>query len=95
VVNHTKGPAPASTLGHGPDFHLENLGLAAYDGRTLRTAHGGCIPEFTYVGGLGPSLITGHGQAFHLASQTVVARGDLAWEMAHGGHIPVGNHKIT
>jgi hypothetical protein len=68
MVNHTKGPAPASTLSHGLDLHLGNLGPAAYGGRTLETSHGGCILEFTYVGGLGPSLITGHGQAFHLES---------------------------
>jgi len=61
TVNHTKGPTPVSALGQGPDPHLGNLGPVAYGGRTLGTARGGCIPEFTYVGGLEPSLTTGHG----------------------------------
>jgi hypothetical protein len=30
MVNHTKGPALASALGHGPNLHLRNLGPAAY-----------------------------------------------------------------
>jgi len=95
VVNHTEGPAPASTLGHGPDLHLENLGPVAYGGCALGTAYGACILEFTYVGGPGPSLIIGHGQAFHTESQMVTAHGDLAQGMACGGHIPIGNHEIT
>jgi hypothetical protein len=44
AVNHTKGSAPTSALGHGPDLPLGNLGPAAYGGRTLKTAHGGYIP---------------------------------------------------
>jgi hypothetical protein len=61
AVNHTKGSAPTSALGHGVDLHLKNLGPTAYGGHTLGTAHRGCILEFTYVWGLWPSLITGHG----------------------------------
>ena len=61
VVNNTKGLVPASTLCHGLDPHLGNLGPTAYGGRTLRTTHGGCILEFTYVGGPGPSLTTSQG----------------------------------
>jgi hypothetical protein len=87
MVNHTKGSAPTSTLGRGPDLHLWNLGPAAYGGRTLRTTHRGCILELTYVGGPGPSLITGHGQAFHLERKMATARGDLTQGLARGGHI--------
>ena len=76
MVNHTKGSVPMSTLGHGPDLHIGNLGHMAYGGCTLRTTHGGCILEFTYVGGPGPSLISSHGQAFHPESQMVVACSD-------------------
>jgi hypothetical protein len=43
---------------------LVGAGAGERIGHTLETAHGGCILEFTYVGGLGPSLITSHGQAF-------------------------------
>ena len=60
MVNHTKGSAPASAPCHGLDLHLRDLGPMAYGGRTLRTAYGGYILEFTYVGGPGPSLTTGH-----------------------------------
>jgi hypothetical protein len=95
MVNHTKGPAPASALGHGLDLHLRNLGPTAYGGCTLETSHGCCILEFTYVGGLGPSLITSHGQAFHPESQMVTAHGDLTQGMARDGYIPTGNHEIT
>jgi hypothetical protein len=78
VVNHARGPVPTSALSYGPDFHLRNPGLAAYGGSTHGIAHGGCIPEFTYVGGPGSSLITDHGEAFHLEHQMAMARGDLA-----------------
>jgi hypothetical protein len=64
-------------LGHGSDLHLENLGPAVYDGRTLRTTHGGCIPDSTYVGGLGPSLIIGYGQDLHPGSLRSEAHGEL------------------
>ena len=67
----------------------------AYGGHTIKTTHGGCILEFTYIGGLGPSLTTGHGQAFHPKNQTAMAHGDLTQGMAHGGHILLGNHEIT
>jgi hypothetical protein len=40
AVNHTKGPALASTFNHGPDLHLKNLGPAAYSGHSLGTAIG-------------------------------------------------------
>jgi hypothetical protein len=95
AVNHTKGPVPTSTFGHKPDLHLRNLGPVAYGGRALRTIRGGCILEFTYVGGLGPSLITNHSRDFHPRNQTAVAHGDLARGMAHGGHAPTGNHEIA
>ena len=95
VVNHTKGPMPASVLGHGPDLHIGNLGHMAYGGCTLRTTHGGYILEFTYVGGPGPSLITSHGRDFYPGSQTTVAHGYLARGMAHGGHILLGNREIA
>jgi hypothetical protein len=35
AVNHTKGLAPASTLGCGLDLYLGNLGPATYGGRSL------------------------------------------------------------
>jgi hypothetical protein len=95
VVNHTKGSAPTSALGHGPDLHLENLGPACYGGRTLGTAHGGCIPEPTYAGGLGPSLITDHGQDFHQGSLRFVAHGELARGMACDGRNTLGNREIA
>ena len=95
VINHTKGSAPTSAPGHGLDLYLRNLGPVAYGGRTLGTARGGCIPEFTYVGGPGPSLIAIHGQDFHPRSQTVMAHVDLARGMAHGGHILLGNLEIA
>lgn len=66
VGNRTKGLAPTSAFSHDLDHHLGNLGVMTYDGRTLRTAQGGCILEFIYVGGPESSLITGHGQALHL-----------------------------
>jgi hypothetical protein len=57
----TNGPTPASAIGHDPDFHLGNLGLAAYGRPTLGTTLGGCISEFTYPEGPTPSLVTGRG----------------------------------
>jgi hypothetical protein len=39
MINHTKGSVPASTLGHGLDLHLRNLGPAACGGCTLGTTH--------------------------------------------------------
>ena len=95
AVNRTKGPAPMSTLGHGLDLHLRNLGPVAYGGHTLGTAHGGCILEFTNIGGPLPSLITSRDQDFHPGSQMAIAHGDLARGMAHGGHILSGNHEIA
>jgi hypothetical protein len=41
AANHTKGLAPMSGLGYGPDLHLRNLGPTAYGRRTLRTAREG------------------------------------------------------
>ena len=61
-------PTPTSAFSRSLDFHLRNLGPTTYGGHTLGTAHGGCIPEFTYVGGLIPSLITHQGQDFQLGS---------------------------
>ena len=90
-----KGLAPTPVFSHGPDLHLGNLGPVAYGGRTLETARGGYVPEFTYAGSLGPSLITGQGQDFHLGSQTAMSHGNLAQGMACGGHIILGNHEIA
>jgi hypothetical protein len=95
VVNHTKGPAPVSALGHVPDLRLENLGPMAYNGRTLRAAHGGCILGFTNTGDPVPSLITDHGQTFHLGSLLAVAHGDLAQGVARGDYILLDNHEIA
>ena len=66
-----------------------------HGGYTLRTPRGGCILEFTCVGGLAPSLITGHGQDFHLGSLRPMVHGELARGMAHGGRILLGNHEIA
>jgi hypothetical protein len=95
AVNHTKGPALASAFGHRPNLHRGNLGLADYGGRTLGTAHRGCIPEPTYVGGLGPSLITGHSQDFHPGSLRSMAHGELARGMARDGRDTLGNCEIS
>jgi hypothetical protein len=95
VVNHTKGSALVSALGHGLDLRLENLGPTDFGGRTLGAAHGGCIPEPTYVGGPGPSLITGHGQDFHPGSLMSVVHGELTRGMARDGRNTLGNHKIA
>ena len=62
---------------------------------TLGTPYGGCIQEFTYVGGLAPSLITGHSQDFHPGSLRPVAHGELARGMDRGGYILLGNHEIA
>jgi hypothetical protein len=67
----------------------------AYGGCILETVQWGCIPEFTYAGGLGPSLITGHGQNFHPGSLRSVAHGRLARGMARGGRNPLGNREIA
>jgi hypothetical protein len=77
AVNHTKGPAPAA-FNRGPDLHSRGLDYVIHDGHTLRTPLGGCIPEFTYMGGLAPSLTTGYNQDFHLGSQKPMAHGELA-----------------
>ena len=61
AVNHTKGPTPMFALGHSPNLHLRNPSPTAYGRRTLGTAYGGCILEFTYIGGPGPFLTTSHG----------------------------------
>ena len=66
-----------------------------HGGHTLGTPLGGCIPGFTYIGGLAPSLITGHGQDFHLGRLRPMAHGELAQGMAYGGHILLGNHEIA
>jgi hypothetical protein len=67
----------------------------AYGGCILETVQWGCIPEFTYAGGLGPSLITGHGQNFHPGSLRSVAHGRLARGMARSGRNPLGNSEIA
>jgi hypothetical protein len=59
------------------------------------TILGGCIPEFTYVGGLIPSPITGQGQNFHPGRQRPATHGKLTRGMARGGHILLGNHEIA
>jgi hypothetical protein len=65
AVNHTEGPTPTSAYSRGPNLCLGDLGPVARGGHTLIIAPEGCIPEFTYIGGLAPSLATGHGQDFH------------------------------
>ena len=66
-----------------------------HGGHTLGIPHGGCIPEFTYVGKLVPSLITGHGQHFYPGSLWPVAHGELTQGMVRDGHILLGNHEIA
>ena len=95
VVNHTKGPTPASALSCDPDLRPEGLDPAIHGGHTLRTALGGCIPECTHVRGLVPSLITGHGRGLHLGNQMTMAHGDLTQGMTRGGHILFKNHEIA
>ena len=51
-----EGPAPVSASSCGPDLYTRDLDPVDYGGHTLGTAHGGCILEFTYVGGQGPLL---------------------------------------
>ena len=68
VANHSKGPVLATTFGHGPDFHPGGLDPVVHGEHTLGIALGGCILEFTHIGGPAPSLITSHGQDFHLGS---------------------------
>ena len=43
-----KGPALASTFCRGLDLHPGDLDPAVHGGHTLKTALGGCIPEFSY-----------------------------------------------
>ena len=90
-----KGPTPVSAFSYSPDLHSRGLDHVIHNGRTPETTLGGCIPEFTYVGGLIPSPITGQGQDFHLGSQRSMAHGELARGMAHGGYILLGNHEIA
>jgi hypothetical protein len=83
------------TTPKGLSLHRGNLGPTDYGGRTLGTAHGGCILEPTYAGGLGPSLITGHGQDFHPGSLRSMAHGELARGMARNGYNTLGNCEIA
>ena len=46
-----EGPTPASTFGRSLDLRPGDLDPTVYDGRTLRTALSGSIPEYTYIGG--------------------------------------------
>jgi hypothetical protein len=66
-----------STFSHGLDLCPRDLDPVVHGGHTLRTALGGNILEFTYIGGTVPSLITSHGQIFHLGSQSPTAHGKL------------------
>ena len=95
VVNHTKGPAPAFAFSYGLDLRLGDPDHVARSGHTPETTHGGCVLEFTNIGGLIPSPITGQGQDFHLGSQRPMAHGELTRGMACGGHILLENHEIA
>jgi hypothetical protein len=89
-----EGPALVSTFSHGPNLYPGDLDPVVHGGHTLRTAPGGNILEFTYIGGSVPSLVTSHGQIFHLGSQSPTAHGELTQGMASAGHILSGNHKV-
>ena len=69
-----KGPTPMSSYGHGPNLRHGDLGYVSRHRHTLRTAPGGCILEFTYMGGPTPSLATDRSQDFHPESQRHVAQ---------------------
>jgi hypothetical protein len=88
-------PAPASVFSRSLGLHLGNLGLVAHGEHTPRTAHGGCIPEYTYPEGPIPSLVTSHGQVSCLRNQRIMARDKLARGMALTGHILLGNHVVN
>ena len=49
-----KGPAPTTAFSRGLDLHPRDLDPVVPRGHTLGTALGGCILEFTYVGGQYP-----------------------------------------
>jgi hypothetical protein len=82
TVNHTKGPVPMSAFTCSPDLHPRGLDPMIYGGYTLKNLLGGCISEFTNMGGLAPSLTAGHSQDFHLGNQRPMAHGELAQGMA-------------
>jgi hypothetical protein len=90
-----KRPTPVSALSRSLDLRPEDPDPVAHGEHTLETTLGGCIPEFTNVGGLIPSPITSQGQDFHPGSQRPMAHGELARGMARGGHILLGNHEIA
>jgi hypothetical protein len=71
------GPAPESAFRRAPDLHFGDLDHVVYGGRTLRTALGGSILEFTYTGGPVPSFTIGHDQVFHPRRQRPMAQGEL------------------
>ena len=89
-----KGPAPASALGRGPDFHPSDLDPVVHGGHTLRTALGGCIPEFACPEGLVPSLTTGRCQFSRPGNQRPMSHNELTWGMASTGHTLLGNHMV-
>jgi hypothetical protein len=68
TVNHTKALAPMSAYSRGPNLRHRDLGPMGCGGHNLKIAPGGCILEFTYIGGLASPLTTGHGQDFHPGS---------------------------